>query len=139
MTPDQVRLVRESWAKVKPIAPDAASLFYGRLFEIDPSIRPLFKRDIDRQGLMLMDTMDMVVARLDDLGDLVPEVRELGARHATYGVRDEHYIPVGAALLWTLEHYLGDAFTSAVRGAWASAYGILAGTMMEAARIPRAA
>ncbi|MFL5852005.1 MAG: hemin receptor, partial [Solirubrobacteraceae bacterium] len=72
MTPDQVRLVRESWAQVKPIAPTAAGLFYGRLFEIEPSVRPLFKRDIGEQGVMLMGMIGMVVARLDDLTELVP-------------------------------------------------------------------
>jgi nitric oxide dioxygenase len=135
MTPDQVRLVRESWAQVKPIAPTAAGLFYDRLFEIEPSVRPLFKRDIGEQGKMLMGMIGMVVARLDDLGELVPAVRRLGARHADYGVRDEHYAPVGAALLWTLEQGLGDAFTPAVRDAWATAYGILSETMMEAGRL----
>jgi hemoglobin-like flavoprotein len=135
MTPDQVRLVRESWEKVKPIAPTAAGLFYGRLFEIEPSVRPLFKREIGEQGRMLMQMISVVVARLDNLGELVPAVRKLGARHAAYGVRDEHYAPVGAALLWTLEQGLGDAFTPATRDAWATAYGILAETMMDAARL----
>ena len=142
MTEDQVRLVRESWEKVRPIAPAAAALFYGRLFEIEPSVRPLFKRDIGEQGKMLMGMIGTVVSRLDDLTALVPAVKNLGARHAAYGVRDEHYAPVGAALLWTLEQGLGDDFTPPVRDAWATAYGILAETMMEAARqasVPQAA
>jgi nitric oxide dioxygenase len=134
MTEDQVRLVRESWAKVRPIAPAASKLFYDRLFELEPSVRPLFKRDIDEQGRMLMGMIGTVVSRLDDLTALVPQVQALGARHAKYGVRDEHYAPVGAALLWTLEQGLGADFTDDTREAWATAYGILATTMMEASR-----
>jgi nitric oxide dioxygenase len=135
MTEEQAQLVRESWAKVRPIAPAAAAMFYARLFEIEPSVRPLFKRDIGEQGRMLMGMIGMVVARLDDLGALVPAVRALGARHASYGVREEHYAPVGAALLWTLEQGLGAAFTPEVHDAWATAYELLATTMQEAARL----
>lgn len=134
MTKDQVRLIRESWAKVRPIAPTAAALFYDRLFTIAPEVQPLFKRDISEQGRMLMGMLATVVARLDDLGELVPAVQKLGARHAAYGVRDEHFAPVGEALLWTLEQGLGEDFTDATREAWATAYGILAGTMQQAAR-----
>ena len=139
MTEDQVRLVRESWAKVRPIAPAAAGMFYDRLFEIAPHVRPLFKRDIGEQGKMLMGMIGMVVARLDDLGALVPAVERLGARHAAYGVRDEYYAPVGEALLWTLEQGLGDDFTPATKAAWATAYGILAETMQRASALPQAA
>ena len=139
MTEEQVRLIRESWAKVRPIAPTAAGLFYDRLFEIAPEVRPLFKRDIGEQGKMLMGMIGMVVARLDDLEAMVPAVERLGARHAAYGVRDEHFAPVGAALLWTLEQGLGDDFTPVTRDAWATAYGILADTMMRAAALPQAA
>src|SRR4051794_14256527 len=78
MTTDQVRLVRKSWLKVQPIAPTAAALFYRRLFELDPAVRPLFKRDLDEQGRMLMSMLRLVVMGLDDLGRLLPSVRVLG-------------------------------------------------------------
>ena len=139
MTTDQVRLVRESWEKVRPMAPAAAGMFYGRLFEIAPQVRPLFKRDIAQQRTMLMAMIGMIVARLDDLDTLVPAVERLGARHAAYGVRAEHYAPVGEALLWTLDHGLGHAFTPAIGEAWAAAYGLLADTMQRAAALPQAA
>ena len=135
MTADQVRLVRESWVKVEPIAATAAAMFYDRLFQLDPSVRPLFKRDVTDQGRMLMSMLRIVVARLDDLGSLVPSVRMLGARHAAYGVRDEHYAVVGQALLWTLEQGLGRAFTDDTRAAWAAAYDLLATTMMDAGHL----
>jgi hemoglobin-like flavoprotein len=135
MTPTQVGLIRESWAAVEPIADAAASLFYGRLFELDPALERLFRRtDMDRQRKVLMQTLTVVVKTLDRIDQLLPAVQALGRRHAGYGVRDTHYATVGAALLWTLEQGLGEAFTPAVREAWTEAYGTLASVMVEAAK-----
>jgi len=133
MTPEQKRLVNESFALVEPIAATAAALFYARLFELDPSLRPMFRGDMAEQGRKLMQTIAVVVAGLDKLDTLVPAVQALGRRHAAYGVRDGHYATVAAALLWTLEQGLGAAFTPAVRQAWATAYGLLASVMQAAA------
>lgn len=134
MTPTQVGLIRESWAAVEPIADTAASLFYGRLFELDPALERLFRRtDMDRQRKVLMQTLAVVVKTLDRVDELLPAVEALGRRHAGYGVREAHYATVGAALLWTLEQGLGEAFTPAVHEAWATAYGTLASVMIEAA------
>ncbi len=133
MTPDQIAHVRTSFAAVKPIADTAAALFYGRLFELEPSLRPMFARDLGEQGRMLMQMIGVVVANLDRVSTLVPTLHALGRRHAGYGVRDEHYDVVAGALLWTLEKGLGDAFTPQVRDAWTSAYGVLARTMQAGA------
>jgi methyl-accepting chemotaxis protein len=129
----QKRLVQDSFAAVLPIAEAAAELFYGRLFELDPSLRRLFKGDMKEQGRKLMAMIKIAVAGLDDLGKLVPAVQALGRRHAGYGVEDEHYDTVAAALLWTLEQGLKDAFTPDVKAAWAAVYGVLAETMKAAA------
>jgi hemoglobin-like flavoprotein len=135
MTPTQVGLIRESWAAVEPIADAAAGLFYGRLFELDPALERLFRKtDMDRQRKVLMQTLTVVVKTLDRIEQLLPAVEALGRRHAGYGVRDSHYATVGAALLWTLEQGLGEAFTPAVREAWTEAYGTLASVMIEAAK-----
>jgi len=135
MTPTDIDRIRASWAAVEPIADAAAGLFYGRLFELDPAIERLFRRtDMPAQRKVLMQTLTVVVKSLDKLDQIVPAVQALGRRHAGYGVREEHYATVGAALLWTLERGLGDAFTPDVRDAWADAYGILASVMIEAAR-----
>lgn len=133
MTPDQIALVRSTWAQVKPIAPQAAELFYGRLFETAPDVKPLFKGDMKRQGQLLMTMIDTAVAHLDRLDQVVGAVRDLGKRHVGYGVKPAHYAPVGAALLWTLERGLGGAFTPAASEAWATAYGVLADTMQQGA------
>ncbi len=134
MTPQQVQLIKQSFAKVAPIAGQAADLFYGRLFEIAPQVRPLFKGDIKAQGQKLMSTIALAVGSLDRLSELVPVVQDLGRRHAGYGVKDEHYDSVGQALLWTLDKGLGPDFTPEVKEAWTAVYIVLADTMKGAAR-----
>jgi len=132
LTSQQINLVQRSWSQVLPIADTAASLFYGRLFELDPSLRALFTTDLKEQGKKLMHMINLAVRGLDDPDKLIPAVRDLGRRHTGYGVKDEHYDTVGAALIWTLEKGLDDAFTPEVQEAWAATYGLLAGTMKEA-------
>ena len=133
MTPEQIKLVQESFKKVEPIAEKAAELFYGKLFELDPEIKPLFKGDMKEQGRKLMSIIGTAVNSLNDLPSIVPAVQDLGKRHVDYGVSNEHYDTVGAALLWTLEQGLGDAFTPETKAAWAEVYGVLAATMKDAA------
>jgi len=139
MNSEQIMLVQTSFVLVLPIADTAAALFYQRLFDLDPSLRPMFRGDIQEQGRKLMSMLKIVVNGLTRLEQLVPAVQELGKRHARYGVRDEHYNTVAAALLWTLRQGLGVAFTPEVEQAWAAAYGLLAETMKAAAALPLAA
>jgi hemoglobin-like flavoprotein len=139
MTDEQVTMVQRSWEQVVPIADTAAGLFYGRLFETAPHTRPLFTGDLDEQGRKLMQMITTVVRSLDRLDRVVPAVQALGRRHATYGVADADYAPVGAALLWTLEQGLGEAWNDELRGAWTSAYTTLADTMRAAAATATAA
>ncbi len=135
LTAQQVQLVQSSFEKVAPIAEKAAELFYARLFETAPQVRPLFRStDMKTQGKKLMDMIAVVVRGLGRLEKIVPAVQQLGRGHVAYGVKDEHYEVVGAALLWTLEQGLGPAFTPETKEAWATAYGILAETMKDAAR-----
>jgi len=133
MTSRQVELVQTTWAKVVPIADEAAKLFYSRLFELDPELRPLFKTSIQEQGKKLMQMITVAVRGLGDLDKLVPAVQDLGARHAGYGVRRKDYETVGAALLWTLDQGLGEAFTPEVEEAWFTVYNLLATTMQSGA------
>jgi hemoglobin-like flavoprotein len=133
MTPEQQTLVRGSFAKVAPIAAQAAAMFYDRLFALDPALRPLFKGDMTEQGQKLMAMIGTAVANLHRLGDIVPAVRDLGKRHGGYGVKDADYDTVAGALLWTLEQGLGADFTPATRDAWVACYGVLAREMKTAA------
>ncbi len=134
VTNTQKVLVQESFAAVMPIADDAAALFYRRLFELDPSLERMFKGDMTEQRRKLMQMLTAAVKGLNRLDQLVPVVEDLGRRHAGYGVADAHYDTVGAALLWTLAKGLGNAFTPEVKDAWIAVYGLLAGTMKNAAK-----
>jgi hemoglobin-like flavoprotein len=133
VNPEHTRLVQESFRQIEPISEKAASLFYSRLFELDPTLRALFKSDMIAQGRALMTMLRVAVLGLDRLEDLVPVVQSLGQRHATYGVKAGDYATVGQALLDTLEIGLGSEFTAEVRAAWTEVYTVLATTMQEAA------
>jgi len=140
MTPDQVTLVQQSFAKVAPISETAAVLFYDRLFEIAPAVKAMFPADMTEQRKKLMATLAAVVNGLADLESILPAASALAKRHISYGARAEHYPVVGAALLWTLEKGLGDAWTPDVATAWTAAYGTLSGFMIsEAYGRPQAA
>jgi len=134
MNDEQKRLVKESWRKVVPIADQAARRFYDRLFESDPTTRPLFQTaNLDEQRQKLIKALVTVVQGLDNLEAIVPVVTDLGCRHARYGVTDSHYESVGAALLWTLEQGLGSAWTPEIKAAWSSEYSLVGGAMRKAA------
>ena len=133
MNQHQVALVQSSWEKVIPIADIAADVFYEKLFEFDGSLRGLFPQDMKDQKKKLLATLGRVVSSLDRLPEVLPAVRALGRKHVSYGVKQQHYAVVGAALLATLEVGLGDAFNSEVRQAWSETYGALAKAMSEAA------
>ena len=133
MTPDQVKLVQQSFAKVAPISETAAVLFYDRLFEIAPQVRAMFPADMTEQRKKLMAMLAAVVSGLANLESILPAASALAKRHVAYGARAEHYPVVGSALLWTLEKGLGEAWTPELAAAWTSAYGTLSGFMIAEA------
>lgn len=132
MTPTQIELVQESWARAAPQAQALAALFYERLFALDPALRPLFRGDMAAQGRQLTTMISYAVRGLNRIEALQPGLEALGRRHAGYGVREDHYATVGEALLATLRQGLGEAFTDEIRQAWASAYAALAAAMKPA-------
>ncbi len=133
MTPDQVKLVQQSFSKVAPISDQAATLFYNRLFEIAPQVKSMFPSDLTEQRKKLMATLAVVVNGLSDLPAILPAASALAKRHVGYGAKPEHYPVVGAALLWTLEKGLGADWTPDVASAWTTAYGTLSGFMISEA------
>jgi len=133
MNPEVVQLIQESWAKVTPIAPKAAALFYNNLFTLDPSLKPLFQGNMEEQGKRLMEMIGTAVHKLNNLETVVPVLQSLGKRHVRYGVQEEHYKTVGAALLTTLSQGLGENFTPPVKEAWTLVYGVMADVMIKAA------
>lgn len=133
MTPEQKQLVRDSWSKVVPIQETAAELFYGRLFEVYPEVKPYFKGDMKEQGRKLMAMLGTAVNGLDNLEALIEPLKASGKAHAGYGVKAEDYDKVADAFLWTLEKGLGDAFTAQVKEAWTVTYTTVASVMIEGA------
>ncbi len=131
--PTSTTLVQNSWQHLMPIRDLAAELFYGKLFELDPTLLLLFNGDMKAQGRKLMTMIGVAVANLDRPETLMPVLKGLGARHGAYGVKDQHYDTVAAALLDTLQRGLGEAFTPEVKRAWIEIYSVLAGTMKAAA------
>jgi hemoglobin-like flavoprotein len=132
MRPKQIALVQASWKQVQPIADQAAALFYSRLFTLEPSVKRLFRGDMQEQGRKLMQMISVAVSSLARLESIAPSVRALGRRHAGYGVEPRHYNVVEQALIWTLGQGLGNDFTDEVEDAWRTAYRVLADTMQQA-------
>src|SRR5262245_284153 len=130
MTPDHVKLVQNSFAKIGPIADTAASLFYKRLFEIAPEVKTLFRGDMTEQGRKLMKTLTIVVSGLGNLDSILPAASALAKNHVAYGVRPKHYTLVGEALLWALERGLGSEWTPDLRSAWSAAYATISNFMI---------
>src|ERR1700731_5047719 len=114
MTPKQVALVQDSFAKVALISEAAAVLFYDRLFDIAPQARAMFPDDMIEQRRKLMAMLGGVVKGLGNLEQILPAASTLAKRHVSYGAKPRHYPVVGAALLWTLEKALGDGWTPEV-------------------------
>lgn len=133
MTPHQVALVQDSFAKVVPISEQAAVLFYDRLFEIAPQVRAMFPADMTEQRRKLMVMLAAVVKGLGNLESILPAASALAKRHVAYGAKAEHYPVVGGALLWTLEKGLGEGWTADLAEAWTAAYGTLSGYMISEA------
>ncbi|MEH2475724.1 hemoglobin-like flavoprotein [Nitrobacteraceae bacterium AZCC 2161] len=133
MNPSQITLVQESFAKVAPIADQAAVLFYDRLFEVAPQVRSMFHGDMAEQRRKLMATLGVVVTGLTKLETVLPAASALAKKHVGYGVKAAHYPIVGAALLWTLEKGLGEAWNPELAAAWTAAYGTLSGYMISEA------
>lgn len=132
ITDTQKRLVQQSFKLVEPIADQAADIFYTKLFEYDPALRPLFKTDLKTQGKKLMQTLKVAVESLNNLDGLIPVLEQLAKRHVKYGVKPEDYTPVGNALLYTLKVGLGERWTPELRQAWVDTFRTVA-TVMKAA------
>lgn len=133
MTPQQIHLIQTSWAQVAPIQDAATDLFYQRLFFLDPSLRPMFKGDLQEQKFKLAAMFGAIVNNLTRIEILVPEAEALARRHVAYGVLASHYDIAGEALLWALGQGLGSAFTEETRTAWSEVYATLAQLMKDAA------
>jgi nitric oxide dioxygenase len=126
--------LEESFDLVAPRGDELMDTFYARLFAAAPAVRPLFAAtDLRRQKAMLLGALVLVRKSLRDLDAIVPKLRELGARHVAYGARPEHYPVVGAVLIASMAEIAGEAWRPEFESAWAAAYDVLAGAMLDGA------
>jgi hemoglobin-like flavoprotein len=132
ITHHECLLVQASFAELEPIADGVAATFYARLFEQSPNVKPLFKTDIELQGVKFMEKLAVAVMGLDDLDSIAPVVQALGRAHAGYGIDPTHYATAREALLWALADHFGPAFNSELRNAWGAAFDTISTAMIRA-------
>lgn len=132
MTTEQINLVQQSWNKVLPVAKEAGLSFYDKLFEAAPGVRHLFKHDIGEQANKLVTVLGYVVTKLNQMEELLPEVKKLGIRHNNYGTEPLHYEVVGQCLIATLKEGLKDEWSAEVQDAWVTAYNTIKNVMIVA-------
>lgn len=125
--------LKDNFALVGANGEGVAAFFYADLFQRNPGLRGLFPAEMSQQHQQLLDALARIVSRVDDAGQLVPFLQDLGRRHVKYGVAPEHYAEVGSSLLATLEHFSGPAWNEELRQGWATAYGLVSQVMVEAA------
>ena len=133
LDPEQKHRLRKTFALVERQSHVAALVFYQRMFELDPMLRPLFKTDIELQAAKLMDMLATALSLLEKPEQLTETLEELGARHVAYGVKTEHYATVGEALLAMLGSVLGKEFDAQTRQTWTAIYQFIAETMLRGA------
>ncbi|QHT67514.1 hemin receptor [Rhodocytophaga rosea] len=136
MTDRQILLVKHSWSFVIIRSEEAGELFYNKLFELHPELRPMFKNDLVFQAKKLIAMVTVMITKLQKMDDIMPEIHALAQRHVGYGTRPEHYAVVGKALVWMLEQGLGNRWTDETRVAWETWYNQLAKAMIEATEQP---
>lgn len=128
----EIELVRTSWAPVSEDPDTAAALFYTRLFEVAPEVKPLFNGNMQQQGKKLIQMIGIAVENMGQIEQIIPALEDLGKRHQDYGTNSEHYAVVGTVLLDTLAAALGDKFTPEARAAWKKTYDAVASVMVGA-------
>jgi hemoglobin-like flavoprotein len=133
MTQHEIHSIRKSFQLLEGKTELVATLFYKRLFQLDPSLKMLFRGDMTKQGKKLMDAMSLLNASLDRFPTLRPTLQHMGKRHAAYGVCPRHYDTVATALLQTLEEFAGPQFSQTVKQAWTKLLGLVSGEMLHGA------
>jgi hemoglobin-like flavoprotein len=134
MTEHEILLIKKSWNVFRQIDPlVVGDAFYSKLFFDRPELRRMFPREMDKQYMKLIDMLNTIVLRLDRLDELTEEIVAMAQRHEGYGVKPEHFEPVGEALLWTLKAGLGSEWNEKLKEAWIKCYAILSKAMINAA------
>jgi nitric oxide dioxygenase len=136
LSPRQKRLVRESFESMREYSDSVVLLFYGRLFELAPEVRALFKIEIRQQAFKLTAMLTSMVDGLDRFEELRPMLSELGRRHAGYNVQPAHYQVLVTALMWAFGQALGMEFSRETRAAWELLLEEVSSVMLEGGATP---
>lgn len=139
LTPAQVGIVQDSFRRIGPQAAEASRIFYDELFRISPELRELFPEDISAHKMKFVQMLAGIVRSLDQIATISEEIVDLGRRHLSYDVEEEHFALVGEALLWALNRLLGPDFTPEVREAWTAVYDMIFRVMQEASEVSHTA
>jgi methyl-accepting chemotaxis protein len=129
-----IEALETSFDLVAPRGDELMDIFYARLFEAAPAVKPLFARtDLRKQKIMLLRALGLLRRSLRDLDPVVPILHDLGARHVAYGARPEHYPVVGAVLIASMAEVAGEAWRPEYERAWAAAFDVVAAAMLDGA------
>ncbi len=125
--------IRDSFNLLAPKADLLMDTFYERLFAAFPPVRGMFPKDMTQQKKHLTAAIALVVKFADNLGAIEKPLLEMGARHAGYGAKAEHYGLVRDTLLGTMKDLAGDAWTQQLHSDWTAAVNAVAETMIRGA------
>lgn len=133
----QIELLESSFQAIAPHGEAFVAAFYERLFTNFPQTRAFFAAtDMKEQKKKLLGALALVIQNIRKPEVLASALKGLGQRHATYGVRPEHYPVVGAVLLDTFADFLGEDWTLNYYNAWAEAYEAICTIMLQGADVP---
>ncbi len=131
MTPEQIKLVQNSFDQIFPCMSELSETFYKILFDIAPESRDLFPQDMAAQRLMLSDTLSFTVRNLQRPEVVEETIVGLAKRHGRYGARPEHFAPVGMALIAALKAHMPGGMTETEGDSWLNAYTFISDLMIE--------
>lgn len=128
------KLLKDSFALVAPRGAELVRFFYAEVFyRGGPDVIDMFPPGMSAQRDRLLGALVKIVSEVDDLDALSAFLAGLGRDHRKFAVAPEHYDVVGAALLATLQHFAGEAWTPELRETWAGAYALIAEVMKAGA------
>jgi hemoglobin-like flavoprotein len=139
MTPTQVEIVQDNFRLVSRQPHEASRIFYDELFALSPELRPLFPEEMSEQKTKFMQMLTTIVKSLDHVARISDHMLDLGRRHMSYDIEEEHYSAFGEAFLSMLDRLLGPELTPEIRDAWSAAYDMFARIMQEASVVPNTA
>jgi len=109
--------------------------FYSNMFAEHPELTNLFNMGNQASGVQQQSLASAVfayAANIDNAAALGPVVSRIVHKHASVGIKAEHYPIVGRHLLGAIQQVLGDAATPALISAWDEAYSELASALISA-------